>query len=323
MMRRQIFWLQRLNSGMTSAGWQRVCLAQCKRWGDAGLGVVLGLTAVLWLASDVGLAREQAEQAVHTAKVRLHAQLPPPPHPADLSVQASHALWPRLNGGFSTEIWPHLQQALGAQGVRVESIRVLPDVGAGPLQSQSVALRLMALYPDWVSAWRWLTDAGPVLSLDRISIAPQAASQGVQLDVVLRLWFKPGSVEGVFAEGWSRVPTAAVHSKANAALPPGIFAHPGTSANARHVLPRTGAQPVQPTTDPLQWPMEKIRLLGTWQQGARWQAVLGAAGAGRPVQVGQRVALEGHWVESIRSDAVVLRSVQGQSIELTWSGGAR
>ena len=95
-------------------------------------------------------------------------------------------------------------------------------------------------------------------------------------------------------------------------------------AEAAPLIPDEAAPdaPVLPA-DPSRWPVSQIRLLGTWQQGAQWQAVLGTAEVGVPVQVGRRVAQEGHRVESIRRDAVRLRSAQGQVIELTWSGSGR
>lgn len=315
MMRPHGLLLARLTQGTTWSAWLRVCWRQLKRWGDAGWGAALGASAVFWLGSDAGSAHDQARQAVDAARARLQAQPAPQPPAVDLLAHAASALWPRLTGGLPAEIWPHLQQALGEQGVQVVSIRMLPEVLAGPLSSQSVALRVHAMYSDWVSAWDGLTDAGPVLSLERVSVVPQTALRGVQLDVVLRLWFKPGAQAGGLAPVGYQV-TAAARGKASGV--PDIFAHPGSASRAV-VLPELARQ----STDPLQWPMDRIRLLGTWQQGAQWQAVLGTAEVGVPVQVGRRVAQEGHRVESIQRDAVLLRSVQGQAIELTWSGSGR
>lgn len=315
MMRQHGLLFARLTQGTTWSAWQRVCWRQLQRWGDAVSGAALGASAVFWLGSDAGSAHEQAQQAVDAARARLQAQPAPQPPAVDLSAHAASALWPRLTGGLPAEIWPHLQRALGEQGVQVVSIRILPEVLAGPLSSQSVALRVHAMYSDWVSAWDGLTDAGPVLSLERLSVVPQTTSRGVQLDVVLRLWFKPGAQAGGLVPVGSQV-TAAARGKVSGV--PDIFAQPGSAPRAA-VLPELTPQ----STDPLQWPMDRIRLLGTWQQGAQWQAVLGTAEVGVPVQVGRRVAQEGHRVESIQRDAVLLRSVQGQAIELTWSGSGR
>ena len=77
------------------------------------------------------------------------------------------------------------------------------------------------------------------------------------------------------------------------------------------------------TDDPMTWPMERIRLLGTWQEGERLQAVLSAGGVWVPVRVGQRVSRQAHRVQSIRRDAVILRTSQGHNIELNVAGGAR
>jgi hypothetical protein len=153
------------------------------------------------------------------------------------------------------------------------------------------------------------------------------ASQGVQLDVVMRLWFKPGSDVSQTAIDWSW------------GEPKSLASGTGSTANGEVFTPlvRTKSAPVLPPSavvvserasdealwaaDPSLWPINRVRLLGTWQQGLHWQAVLGAANAWTSVGLGSRVAIEGYRLESIRRDAVILRSAQGQTLEMKASGG--
>ncbi|MGV0961509.1 MAG: GspMb/PilO family protein [Limnohabitans sp.] len=312
-----------LIGGLAWSRLQRGCVQLFQRWAWGFLGAALGAAGVCWVASDTVSAHEQAQQAVDAALAQLQAQPTPPQPLVNPSTHAAAALWHRLTGHRLQDIWIDLQQALGAQGVQVVSIRVLPDASAGPLSSQSAALRVNAPYPEWVNAWRALSASGPVLSIERMSVVPQAQSRGVQMDVVLRRWFKTGQNEGsdpsAGPAGWAAVARSAV-------LPPSeadVFAQPGGDAALAAMTtgahaPDSAALPA----DPLHWPLARIRLLGTWQQGVQWQAVLSAGGAWVPVRVGQRVSLEGHRVVAIARDAVRLRSAQGHQLELKWPGGA-
>lgn len=315
---------------------QRGCVRQFKRWSWAAAGALLGSGAVFWLASDTGEAHEQARQAVDAARQRLQALAQPSTsalRPVDTSASP---LWSRLGASGSAETWTRLQQTLSARGVQVVSIRVAPGAHTGPLASQSVALRLQAPFADWVSTWQGLSQAGPVLSIDRISAAPMASAhgisqdmpRGVQLDVVMRLWFKPDAQPSQASEPWPEPQDLPVRVAASGPLGAEVFAHLGSAPGVPAVSasPAASAQPSEATpgpADPLLWPLARLRLLGTWQQGAQWQAVLGAAGAWVAVRPGQRIASEGHRVESIQRDAVLLRSTQGQALQLTWSGGGQ
>jgi Type II secretion system (T2SS), protein M subtype b len=300
---------------------QRWCARAFKRWSLGFVGAAFGAAGVYWLASDAVTAHEQAQQSVEDAWAQLQAPPTPPQALVNPSAHAAGALWQRLSGHRLHDIWTDLQQALGAQGVQVLSIRVLPDASAGALSSQSAALRLNAPYPDWVNAWQALSATGPVLSIERMSVVPQAQSRGVQLDVVLRRWFKAGLDEGPqIPADWAALTPGAVRPPHAA----DIFALPGSETASAPLTIREAApdNTVLPA-DPLHWPLARIRLLGTWQQGAQWQAVLGAGGLWVAVRVGQRVSLEGHRVVAIQRDAVSLRSAQGQPLELKWPGGAR
>jgi hypothetical protein len=294
-------WLKPLTEGVSWPMVQRWCTQQFKRWAWACLGAVLGAVGVCWMAGDVVSAHEQAQQAVDAAQGQLQAPLLPPLERVNPATHVAGAVWSRLSSRRPHGIWTDLQQTLSAQGVQVVSIRVLPDAFAGPLSGQSVALRLNAPYPDWVNVWRELSASGPVLSMERMSVVPMAQSRGVQLDVVMRWWFRPAPDDGAADPAWS-VGMAAMPRRAVAeASGADVFALPLSASSA--AAPDAAVLPA----DPSRWPVSQIRLLGTWQQGVRWQAVISAGGP---------------WV-SIQKHGVSLRSAQGQKHELTWPGGER
>ncbi len=318
-------WLKPLTEGVSWPMVQRWCTQQFKCWAWACLGAALGAVGVCWMASDVLSVHEQAQQAVDAAQGQLQAPLLPPLERVNPAAHAAAALWSRLPSRRPHGIWTDLQQALSAQGVQVVSIRVLPDAFASPLANQSVALRLNAPYPDWVNVWRELSASGPVLSMERMSVVPMAQSRGVQLDVVMRWWFRPAPDEGAADPAWSVGMAAMPRSAVSGASGADVFAQPGNAPVAAPLSGSSEAAPDAPVlpADPSRWPVSQIRLLGTWQQGARWQAVISAGGAWVSVQLGQRVSLEGHQVVSIQRHGVSLRAAQGQKHELTWPGGER
>jgi hypothetical protein len=195
------------------------------------------------------------------------------------------------------------------QRLQVQALRALPEVAAGSLKGQSVALRMTGAYADWARAWQILSAAGPVLSIDRMSVLSLVPS-GVQIEVVLHLWSRPGST---FEISWPSDTAMAWASGAD------IFAAAGPDLPSAEA-PTTVREPVAQTDDPVTWPLERIRWLGTWQHGADQRAVLSAGGAWITVPVGQRVGLEGHKVAFIGADGVVLRTPQGQRVELKGGG---
>ena len=317
--------LNPFNGGVSWPMVQRWCTQQFKRWSLACLGAALGAAGVYGVASDVVSAHEQAQQAIDAARAQLQVPLSLPQERVNPATHAAWALWSRLSGRRPHDIWTDLQQALSAQGVQVVSIRVLPDALAGPLSGQSVALRLNAPYPDWVNAWRELSASGPVLSMERMSVVPLAQPRGVQVDVVMRWWFRPGFDKGAVGAAWSAGMPVTPRSAEMGVSGAEIFAHLGNSPVAAPLKVSAVAAPdgaVLPT-DPLRWPVAQIRLLGTWQQGTRWQAVISAGGPWVSVRLGQRVSLEGHQVVSLQRHGVSLRSAQGQKHELKWPGGER
>ena len=295
------------------------CVRQFQRGAVALVGAFLGGVLVWVMASDVRETHEQAQLALEAVQ----AQMPSSgvttalPDLLDPLAQAAGPLWTRLPGRLAADVGTELRQFLMAKGMQVASLRAMPDGMRGALQSKTVAIRMTGTYADWTKAWQTLMDFGPVVSMERMSVVPLASAPGVQLDVVLRVWFRPDATQVLTwpsGERWGSRIGDVSHADA------GIFALTANQEGRPSLAPETR---LALSDDPSRWPVERIRLLGTWQQGTRWRAVLGTDAVWVPVQVGQRVSQEGHKVAAIRREGVLLRTPQGQQVELGWAGGGR
>ena len=337
--------------GMSALGWsaawalwQKQALHMLRPW-VWGLGsAVLGACVVLLLHLDVTDAYFQADESVERLRQQTVALAPPTPLKAEDAEHAQRDTLARLPGQAQpSRIWLDLQQALSQQGLRVVALRpVNPQVqritpgrsapaasAAPPVPSQSVALRVIGPFARWTQTWAAFTEAGPVWTIDRISIVAQPDSQDVQIDAVLRVWMRPGESTWQAWPGHdgktdgSMDSTRALARQAPAQAVP-LFAH-----SASPLAPSgagAAAQPTAPTVpdlpeDPERWPLARVRLAGVWQQGADRQAVLVAGPHWARVRPGQRVTLEGHRVQAITSEGVTLRPARGPVHVLHWEGG--
>ncbi len=320
-----IMWPRSLRFDRFNAGawrsWGAWCARQLQRGAVALVGAFLGGVLVWVMASAVREAHDQALHALQAAQAQMPSSgvATPLPDLQDPLAQAAGSLWRRLPGRLAADLGMELRQFLMAQGLQVASLRAMPDAMRGSLQSKTVAIRMTGAYADWVQAWQILTESGPVLSMERMSVVPLAQTPGVQLDVVLRVWFKPDATQPLIwppGERWGLRTAQGPHAGAE------VFALTASQEARPSPAPVPVANPAL-SDDPLSWPVERIRLLGTWQQGAHWRVVLGVGALWVPVQLGQRVSQEGHKVAVIRREGVMLRTPQGQQVELGWTGGGR
>ncbi len=332
---RAAWWSQLQNKG---ARWLR-------RWVWALGGALLGACAVVWWHLDVTDAYVQADQALEGVRQKLAALPPPAPLKAQDAELEQRDVLARLPGqAQSGRIWQDLQQALSQHGLRVLALRPLvselprslPGRSAPladkvtPVPSQAVAVRLIAPFERWVQAWAAFADAGPVWSMDSLSIVALPETAEVQIDAVLRVWMRPGDSTW---QSWPGQDASSDQAKlvllrAPAVQASRLFAPPGAAA-----LPVTpaGLAPVQANAaqpepdslseDPAHWPLARLRLVGVWQQGADRHAVLVAGPHWARVQAGQRVTQEGHRVVAITSEGVTLRPARGPVHVLQWQGG--
>ncbi len=331
---------------------QRLLERWLRRWGFAISGWVVGLSGVWLVQAQISEDHASAFQAV----AQLHQQLAA--LPAGLSGSPEKPLAHDQQNMLMSlpvqarqgQIWVDLQQALTAGGLHLLSLRplspTLAEGGAARLSSQAVAVRLRGRFEDWSRVWAAFTQAGPVCSIDRISLAATAHAEEVLIDAVLRVWLRPGDVglhasvepEGawdkltlsesgplgrsgaiLFAQPRSMVPPLAgdamrlaESADASAASASGVAV--ASAAAVASAVPVADPLP----EDPRQWPLARVRLAGLWQQGADRQAILSAGPHWVTVRQGQRVTQEGHRVAAITDAGVSLRLAQGPMLALTW-----
>lgn len=313
---------------------QRLFERWLRRWGFSIMGWVVGLSGV-WLA-QAQVSEDHA--SVAQAVAQLHQQLaalpdgvsnnpekPLPPDPQSmlmsLPVQARQG-----------QIWVDLQQALTGSGLSLQSLRPLPpslaDGSTAGLPSQAVAVRLLGRFEYWSNVWTAFTQAGPVCSIDRISVTATADPEEVQVDVVLRVWLRPGDV-GVHAQpepdgAWDQLTRLEPRplGRSGAVLFVQAKGLPsGGDASASGVSGASGVAVAGPDflpEDPRHWPLARVRLAGLWQQGSDRQAILSAGPHWVRVSQGQRVTQEGHRVAAITDAGVSLRLAQGPMLMLGW-----
>lgn len=324
---------------------QRLLERWLRRWGFAISGCVVGFAAV-------GLAQVQlSEDHARTAQAvaQLHQQLAALPDGVpdgsvkSLSIDEQGLLGSLPGSTRQAQIWVDLQQILAQRGLSLVSLRPLPLTlaKASPvgLSSQAVALRVQGRFEDWSRVWAELAHAGPVCSIERLSIAATTRPAEVQIDAVLRLWLRPGEVDShtpsEFVDAWDRLRLSQAQPLARSGAV--LFAQAkGQSFGEDAPQPIELAETRAPNEagvsaaaigvaaadalpeDPQRWPLARVRLAGLWQQGADRQAILSAGSHWVKVSPGQRVTQEGHRVAAITDAGVSLRLAQGPLLVLNW-----
>lgn len=201
--------------------WQRLMARWLRRGRSAMLGLAAGGCGVWWLQLEVGDALAQAEQEVvrlqqqwaalpgNSAHHSSTPQSPPKPSPKPSSnfPQIQQAPSPQALSLLASvpgesrraHLASDWQQAIKAHGLRLQSFQPLPTQGAdrpaGGMPSQAVGLRLQGQFGDWVRLWNACAVAGPVCSLDKITLVAMGPEAEVQIDAVLRVWLKADAAD--------------------------------------------------------------------------------------------------------------------------------
>lgn len=325
--------------------WQRVTQRWSRRWGFAIAGLLLGFGGIGFIQSEASDANTLARQAVARLQLQLAAlpttSLANLPKPAVSDPQNLLASLP--GAAQKGPVWAELPQVLSAHGLRLLALRpvamapVAPEKEiAGRLSSQAIEVRLQGRYEAWARAWAAITEAGPLCVIEQISVTATGPVAEVQINVVLRLWMRPGQAEGAWAAlavalPWADKSTTPLAGPLSGALfaqiqvaepAPTVGTDAVDSANGADAT-LAGAKTVAVTEilseDPRQWPVARVRLLGLWQQGLELQAILSAGPHWARVSPGQRVTLEGHRVASITDQGVSLQLAQGHLMQIPWS----
>ncbi len=310
------------------------------RWVFVWAGFALGMLGVSCVhPPTLGAlgAQDDPVPSMQGKLATLQAQLRKAQTPSD-APQSPPALLAQLpTRDRQAVIWLQFSQLLAQHAVQLQSLRPMPDGAAAPLSSQAVAVRLHAQFDDWTAVWSALNAHGPVWSIDRLRIAPQA--QGVDIEAVLRVWFGDGlgidlgrpAPYQPRSELPQESPIKRVRTAVFWQVPDGAASAPLTESlsargsdlqgkleandeSFRSAL--TGPEGAlagagHGSADPAQWPLAQIRLLGVWQHAQDAHALFAAGPHWAPARVGQRIGAEGHQVETIYPHEVHLRTNQG------------
>lgn len=256
-----------------------------------------------------------------------------------LSVAQAQRLWSALPVSTRSEtLWATWQQALAAQGLRLQFLQPMLSSAAGgsngALVSHVAAWRVLGRFDDWARVWATCAESGPICAIERFHVVATDKPGIVQMDAVMRVWMRPA--EGLSADsalagagpwmatertglepaGRSRVALFVLNQGAAAVARAAEGGAPATRADGSFAAEASLADLPD---DPQQWPFSRVRLAGLWQQGGERQAVLTAAGHSVRVTPGQRVTLEGHRVVAITDEGVHLRLGKGPWLPLAWA----
>ena len=306
-----------------------------RRWTFALLGFAVGGLWVAWLhAPSLGVlwAQEDQLQSLQGQLAQLKSQTRQAQIQGQKAAQQASpqglAQLPNLE--HQGLIWLQFSQLLAQHAVELRSLRPVPDALPAPLPSQAVAVRLQGQFDDWVAVWRAMNANGPVWSIDRLRITPQAP--GVDIEAVLRVWLGDGPGQDFMAlsdkAAAGLTGLASVRSGVFWQEPELVVEVPGKAWSVSGAsLPQVQegeATPSEPVTadrsqrlastdplsvDPAQWPVERVRLLGVWHHAQEAHAILAAGPHWVRARVGQQVG--DHWLGSIHAQEVHLLAGQG------------
>lgn len=233
--------------------------------------------------------------------------------------------------GHAERVWPWLQQRLQAHGLQVLSLRPGAPETQAAWPTQALALEVQGRWPDWQDFERQLHRHAPWWTVSQWQLAPLGQTSGmVRVQWQVRLAWRPAAAGGT-APDW---PQWTAGERAQDAVP--VFAVASPLAPTLQALPLPAAVPgthSEPVAtalsdlspDPMQWPVQTLRLYGTWRQAGSTHAVLGQGPFQVVLTLGQRVGREGHRLVRIGEDGVVLQPADASQspFHLNWSGGRR
>lgn len=272
-----------------------------RRWIWALAVVMAGVVGVFWWNADV---IEQHSQLQH--KVQGLQGVARPVVSAALALPAGLNLIDRLPAQSSaSRLGLDLQHGLEPQGLQVLALRPQALQTGLPLPSQAVAVRLQGRFSDFSQAWTALVDAGPVWTLDRLTVVSSLPAGQLQWDGVWRAWLRPdAAAEQAWPAGWGTSPRPGLPAGKDPFVP-AVSALAGPAVSASDLAP--AALPA----DPRQWPLASIRLVGVWQQADSMQAVLSAGPHWAALGAGARLAQEGYRVKAVHPESVELQPSKG------------
>ena len=306
-------------------GWAR-------RWAFAVMACLLSWGAGMWLHADIWLDLVQTRQEVQALQAQLAAA------PQGRPVIEERVVPPEIQRLPSPDqhgqMWTILKNALAKHRVQLISMQPVTETWPAPLPSHAMVMRLQARFENWVGLWAALVQMGPVWSMDRLRVVPSAGMEGVDIEVVWRIWAQPQHA-GHDKEKDNDKDDAELARSMSAALdtPPqgmgsSVFESPG-ALKKRVNAPVADVQTAVRTADtvspphhlifshaPERQPMQPLRVLGIWRDGEQAEALLVNATHWFRIREGRQLSLEGHRVSRIGGDGIQVRDPQGRMLTL-------
>lgn len=283
---------------------RQTLLRMARRWGWALAGAGAGACLTLGWCWEIYEAHGHWQHKVQALRQELLRAGGKQPGTVAASLPETGALLDRLPAQRDAAgLGLALQQGLAQRGLQVQALRPQALQSTAPLASQAVALRMQGRFEDGAQAWSSLVDAGPVWTLERLSVTAGGQVGQLQWDGVWRVWLRP---DAPGAQAWPALWTRHAHHAR-------VGGDPFVTTPA--MAPQSGAsEPVhgEIPPDPQQWPLVQVRLLGVWQQGDRLQALLGAGPHWTVLGPGARLAREAYRIQAVQADAVVLQAAVGR-----------
>lgn len=299
-----------------------------RRWAFAVVSCLLAWGSGGWWHAETWRAFAQTRQEV----LSLQAQIAGLPQgPSVVSEVHMADVIRRLPAADELEqIWTLLQKTLAMHQVRLVSMQPVNEPWLAPLPSHAMALRLQARYENWAGLWSALARMGPVWSMDRLRVVPRTDGDGVDIEVVWRLWTRPQGTEKVTTETPLANLLTQLEAKTlskGASVFSGVGVTPAGLAPVREAVgPAVGVLPAPDQTpdflapsgelifshEPERWPMRPLRVIGFWQHGDQTEAVLANATHWFRIREGRQLSLEGHRVWRVVADGIQIRDPQGR-----------
>lgn len=303
-----------------------------RRWGFAVAACLLAWALGVWLHAPIWWTRAQLQNDVQALQTKLIAAPALQPQVAGPVVSEDLSRLPTADQ--LEPLWTHVQNTLAQHGVRLVGMQPINELVLAPLSSQAMSLRMQARFENWTGAWAALASMGPIWSMDRLRVVPSSGKLGVDIEVVWRVWFKPGTSGAtehrlLLAVEPPAGPQAMLQNEAASIFELPFHLRPKVDREApKGVLPPIGAlvggvsesavvpAPLPQTlifsSEPERLPMLPMRVIGIWRQGEQAEAVVANATHWFRLQEGRQLSLEGHRVWRIGRDGIEVRDAAGR-----------
>lgn len=306
-------WRIRLQRGWR--GWFR-------RWAWALAACLVAWGLGVWLHAQTWLDYVQTGHEVRT----LQAQLAAAPVARHLSRgdAAVEAMPPLPTTDQAAQLWGLLPHALAQHQVRLLAMQPVNEAMAAPLPSEAMTLRLQARFENWAGLWAVMTQMGPVWTMDRLRVTPSVGVQGVDIEVVWRIWSRaqdavkrPHGETFIAAIPQWPAPFALRDGASVFEDPRRPAAHKAVSdarpVTAATVAPETLALERVFSNEPERTPMQPLRVIGIWRHGTQAEVLVANPTHWFRVQEGRVLSLEGHRLWRIGHDDIQVRDPRGRT----------